>query len=150
VRSLARGLSLRGAVLCSAKPGKSFRGEPYDASLTSFDLDRGVLIINARTGSLHESAHTRWLGSPKTASSARTITLPPFLVTMLHKHLDRHDNEFVFTAEGGTWLWRSTFIRRVLKPAVNGNEECPQSGVRKVPIRPGLTFHGLRHSHKTG
>jgi integrase len=55
----------------------------------------------------------------------------------------------VFTAEGGTWLWRSTFIRRVLKRAVNGNEGHPRAGVRKVPIRPGLTFHGLRHSHKT-
>ncbi|SFR22166.1 hypothetical protein SAMN04488564_10685 [Lentzea waywayandensis] len=65
------------------------------------------------------------------------------------QHLEQHDNEFVFTAEGGTWLWRSTFIRRVLKPAVNGNEGRPLSGVRTVPIRPGLTFHGLRHSHKT-
>ena len=107
------------------------------------------LVRRARPRPVHESAHTRWLGSPKTASSARTITLPPFLITMLRKHLERHDNEFVFTAEGGTWLWRSTFIRRVLKPAVNGNEGGPLSGVRTVPIRPGLTFHGLRHSHKT-
>jgi len=37
-------------------------------------------------------------------SSARTIALPPFLNTMLRKHLERHHNEFVFTAEGGTWL----------------------------------------------
>ncbi|SDP26854.1 tyrosine-type recombinase/integrase [Lentzea jiangxiensis] len=124
-------------------------GELAGLHRDNVDLDRGVLIINARTGSLHESAHTRWLGSPKTASSARTITLPPFLITMLRKHLERHDNEFVFTAEGGTWLWRSTFIRRVLKPAVNGNEERPLSGVRTMPIPPGLTFHGLRHSHKT-
>ena len=124
-------------------------GELTGLRRDNVDLDRGVLIIDARTGSLHESAHTRWLGSPKTASSARTITLPPFLITMLRKHLERHDNEFVFTAEGGTWLWRSTFIRRVLKPAVNGNEGRPHSGVRTVPIRPGLTFHGLRHSHKT-
>jgi hypothetical protein len=35
----------------------------------------------------------------------------------------------VFTAEGGTWLWRSTFIRCVLNPAVNGNEEGRRSGV---------------------
>jgi integrase len=85
----------------------------------------------------------------QTASSARTITLPPFLITMLRKHLERHNNEFVFTAEGRTWLWRSAFIRRVLKPAVNGNEGRPRAGTRTVPIRPGLTFHGLRHSHKT-
>ncbi|MDX8036015.1 hypothetical protein SK803_37965 [Lentzea sp. BCCO 10_0856] len=61
-----------------------------------------LLIIDPRTGCLHEGAHTRWFGSPKTASSARTITLPPFLVTMLRKHLERYNNEFVFTTEGGT------------------------------------------------
>jgi integrase len=104
-------------------------GELTGLQRDTVDLDRGVLIIDPRTGALHESAHTRWLGSPKTPSSARTITLPPFLITMLRKHLEQHDNEFVFTAEGGTWLWRSTFIRRVLKPAVNGNEG-------------GLNFHG--------
>ncbi|WP_157984843.1 site-specific integrase [Lentzea terrae] len=115
----------------------------------NIDLGRGTLTIDPRTGALHEGAHTRWLGSPKTPSSARTITLPPFLITMLRKHLERHDHEFVFTDEGGTWLWRSTFISRVLKPAVNGNEGHPQAGIRTVPIRPGLTFHGLLHSHKT-
>ncbi|NGY66373.1 hypothetical protein G7043_46545 [Lentzea sp. NEAU-D13] len=83
-------------------------GEPTGLRRDNIDLDRSVLIIDPRTGALHESAHTRWLGSPKTASSARTITLPPFLITMLRNHFDRHDNEFVFTAEGGTWLWRST------------------------------------------
>lgn len=75
-------------------------GELTGLRRDNIDLDRGILIIDPRTGSLHESAHTRWLGSPKTASSARTITLPPFLITMLRKHLERHDNEFVFTAEG--------------------------------------------------
>ncbi|NGY61610.1 hypothetical protein G7043_22025 [Lentzea sp. NEAU-D13] len=37
-------------------------------------------------------------------------------LTMFRKYLEQHDNEFVFTAEGGTWLWRSTLIRRVLNP----------------------------------
>jgi integrase len=124
-------------------------GELTGLRRDNVDLERGVLIIDPRTGALHESAHTRWLGSPKTPSSARTITLPPFLFTMLRKHLEQHDNEFVVTAEGGTWLWRSTFIRRVLKPAVNVNQGLSRTGVHTVPIRPGLTSHGLRHSHKT-
>jgi integrase len=89
-------------------------GELAGLQRHNVDLDRGILIIDPRIGALHESAHTRWLGSPKTASSARTITLAPFLITLLRKHLERHDNEFVFTAESGTWLWRSTFIRCVL------------------------------------
>jgi integrase len=86
----------------------------------NLDLDRGILIIDPRFGALHESAHKQWLG-----------------------------NEFMFTADGGTWLWRSTFTQRILKPAVNGNEDRPRTRTRTVPILPGLTFHGLRHSHKT-
>lgn len=39
---------------------------------------------------------------------------------------------------------RSTFNRRVFRPAVDGD---PRRGI--YPVRPGLTFHGLRHSHKT-
>jgi integrase-like protein len=77
------------------------------------------------------------------------ITLPPFLTTLLRNHLQRHDTEFIFTTESGNWLWRSTFIRRILKPAINGNDTEPHPRVCTVPIRPGLTFHGLRHSNKT-
>jgi integrase len=48
----------------------------------------------------------------------------------------------------GTWLWRSTFLRRVFRPAVDGSEA---SGTKAgcAAVRPGLTFHGLRHSPKT-
>jgi hypothetical protein len=55
----------------------------------------------------------------------------------------------VFTTASGTWLWRSTFTRRVLRPAIDGNLTNPKPGIRAYPIRPGLTFHGLRHSQKT-
>ncbi|NBH01698.1 hypothetical protein [Amycolatopsis sp. SID8362] len=58
----------------------------------------------------------RWLGPPKTRASARTIALPPFLVVLLSEHLARHRYEFVFTTPTGTWLWRSTFVRRVSVP----------------------------------
>ncbi|MFJ8962954.1 hypothetical protein ACIRG5_26570 [Lentzea sp. NPDC102401] len=57
------------------------------------DVDLGALIIDPRTG----SAHPNHIIGPHDH-------LPPFLITMLCKHLERHDNEFVFTAEGETWL----------------------------------------------
>jgi Phage integrase family len=97
---------------------------------------------------LHESGSMRWLGPPKTRASARTIALPPFLVALLREHLARHRYEFVFTTPSGTWLWRSTFLRRVFRPAVDGSDA---SGMKAgcAAVRPGLTFHGLRHSHKT-
>jgi len=108
------------------------------------DLDRGVITIDPDTGALHESAHQLWLGPPKTPASARTITLPPFLITQLRQHLAHSNSSFVFTTRHGHPLWRSTFDRRIFRPAVDGNAS---KGTQ--PVQPGLTFHGLRHSHKT-
>ncbi|SEF36299.1 Site-specific recombinase XerD [Amycolatopsis pretoriensis] len=111
----------------------------------NLDLDAGRLVVDAEVGSLHESRGRR-LGPPKTPSSARTIVLPPFLVRLLRRHLETHPFEFVFTNGCGTWLWRSSFDRRVLRPAIDGGGKA---GVRVYAVRPELTFHGLRHSHKT-
>jgi integrase len=108
------------------------------------DLNHGTITIDPDTGALHESAHQLWLGPPKTPASARTITLPPFLVALLREHLANTSSPFVFTTRHGHPLWRSTFDRRVFRPAVDGNHH---KGTQ--PVQPGLTFHGLRHSHKT-
>jgi integrase len=124
-------------------------GELTGLHRDNLDLDASTLTIDPLIGALHESTHERWLGPPKTTASARTITLPPFLVGLLRSYLQRHTVDYVFTTQSGTWLWRSTFIRRVLGPAVNGNRDHPGARVHTQPIRPGLTFHGLRHSHKT-
>ncbi len=118
-------------------------GELTGLHRSQLDLDHGILTIDPFLGALHESAHHRWLGPPKTPSAARHITLPPFLTHLLREHLNQHPFQFVFTTPSGTWLWRSTFIRRVFRPAVDGTHPGLQ------PIRRGLTFHGLRHSHKT-
>lgn len=63
---------------------------------------------------------------------------------MLRGFLAETDSSFVFTSPGGCRLRRSDFNRRVLRPAADGD---PRRGL--APTRPGLTFHGLRHSHKT-
>ena len=102
-------------------------------------------MIDPDHGALHESAtHGLWLGPPKTPASARTITLPPFLITLLQEHLAATDGPCVFATRTGCPIRRSTFDRRVFRPAVDGDAR------RGMPaVRPGLTFHGLRHSHKT-
>ena len=43
----------------------------------------------------------------------------------------------------------SNFGRRALRPAVDGTLDRAQPVVRLAPVKPGLTFHGLRHGHKT-
>lgn len=83
-------------------------------------------------------------GAAEDPASARTIALPPFLVAKLRYHLAGSAGPFVFTSPQGYPLRRSTFDRRVFRPAVDGE-------FRKgtYSVRPGLTFHGLRHSNKT-
>jgi len=36
-----------------------------------------------------------------------------------------------------------------MRPAADGNHAHPRAELRVDPVKPGLTFHGLRHSHKT-
>ena len=141
------GLIARLLVITAAWTGCRW-GELAGLHRDNVDLRRGVIVIDPLVGALHESGSMRWLGPPKTRASARTIALPPFLRELLREHLARHRYGFVFTTPSGTWLWRSTFLRRVLRPAVDGSEA---SGAKAgcAAVRPGLTFHGLRHSHKT-
>jgi integrase len=112
-------------------------------------LDDGYIVIDPEIGCLHEGSRGLWLGPPKTPASARTITLPPFLITLLREHLDSHDHNYIFTTQRGCWLRRSDFDRRVFRPAIDGNLHLAGPPVPTYPVKPGLTFHGLRHSHKT-
>lgn len=77
-------------------------------------------------------------------SSARTIHLPAFLADLLRQHQQRQHHEHVFTAADDTLLRRSNFRRRIWIPAVAGDTKRGWE-----PILPGLTFHGLRHTHRT-
>lgn len=112
-------------------------------------LDDRTIVIDPNIGALKETAHRQWLGPPKTPASARTITLPAFLAVLLKHHLQTHDNPFVFPNETGGFLWRHSWRTRTFNPAFDGNLDLTNPAVRTYPIRPGLTFHELRHSHKT-
>ncbi|ARF78075.1 tyrosine-type recombinase/integrase [Kitasatospora aureofaciens] len=105
------------------------------------------IVIDPEVGALHEINGQLSYGQPKTARSARTVTLPPFLAALLAAELIRTRAKPVFTTITGKHLRRSGFQRRLWAPAVNGTT-FPDGTIWK-PIKPGLTFHGLRHSHKT-
>lgn len=112
-------------------------------------LDDRTIVIDPDYGSLHESSRGLELGPPKTAESARTITLPEFLVDLLRTHLDRHDHQHVFVSPDRQLHRRSNFGRRAMRPAADGTRIHPHPEMRQAAVKPGLTFHGLRHSHKT-
>jgi len=78
---------------------------------------------------------------PKTDASLRTIPLPGGVVAVLVEHLDdyppcrvpRERAEAVFTTPAGELLRRNRF------------GDVWRSAVRRVGVRPDLTFHDLRH-----
>ena len=119
-------------------------------NLHLFDDDTGYIVIDPETGALHESAAGKlWLGPPKTDESARTITLAPFNVRLLRAHLAAHHHSHVFVTPDSALHRRSNFSRRAMRPSADGNLHRKNPDVRLQPVAPGLTFHGLRHSHKT-
>jgi len=109
----------------------------------------GYLVVDPHRGAMIESSRGVELGPPKTAESARTITLPSFLIEMLRRHQDSHEQRFVFVTPSGEPHRNSNFGRRALRPAVDGTLRRARATVALSPVKPGLTFHGLRHGHKT-
>lgn len=141
--ALLGGASAKLLIITAAWTGCRW-GELAGLQRHKVDLRRGVITIDPREGALHESSHGLWLGPPKTEASARTVKLPTFLIALLREYLADTTGQFVFTSPQGCRLRRSDFNRRVLRPACDGDTR------RGLPaLRPGLTFHGLRHSHKT-
>jgi integrase len=119
-------------------------------NLHLFDDDSGYFDIDPHIGSLHEDQKGNlWLGPPKTPESARRVALAPFNVRLLRAHLDTHDHPMVFPAPDGGWHRRSNFSRRAMRPAADGTVPRTRSRIRLEPAKPGLTFHGTRHGHKT-
>ncbi|UDM03306.1 tyrosine-type recombinase/integrase [Streptomyces longhuiensis] len=106
-----------------------------------------TLTIHPNAGNLLEVDGRHSYGPPKTAASVRTVTLPPFLNTLLQQDLAHHDREHLFTSTKGKLLRRSTFSRRVWAPASRGTTLT--DGTAWPALKPGLTFHNLRHTHKT-
>jgi integrase len=112
------------------------------------DQEIPAIVIDAAEGNLRELRGRVWLDEPKTENSVRTVPLPPFLAKLLTTKLAVARYDTVFTGARGAYWRRSNFRQRMWDPAVNGvpGHENPD---RREPITPGMTFHGLRHSHKT-
>jgi integrase len=119
-------------------------GELAGLARANTRLGDGLIQVHAEVGALHEVHGHFYLGPPKTASSARDIHLPPFLIHLLQEQVDSHDHDPVFCGARGAYLRRSSMSRRVWRPAVDGD---PHTGTG--PIIAGMHFHDLRHTHKT-
>lgn len=106
------------------------------------------LRVDELEGALHEVGGRLSIGTPKTVSSARIVALPPFLTQLLGEHMEHHAHPQVFTGRQGGLLRRGAFRTRCWLPALasDPDHEDPR---RREPICAGMTFHRLRHTHKT-
>ena len=70
------------------------------------------MVIDPDWGCLHEgNGGNLWLGPPKTESSARTISLPGFLVPLLRRHLETVRSQYVFvTPDGKECSFRGVYL----------------------------------------
>jgi integrase len=130
-------------ILTAAYTGMRW-GELAGLQWAHVHLSQGQLVIDPHEGALHDTGGQLTLGPPKTAASARTVHLPPFLINLLAEHHASEDHPFVFTGTDGGLLRRSNFRNRVWLPAVEGHTTRGWA-----PLFPGLHFHDLRHTHKT-
>jgi hypothetical protein len=112
-------LHARTLVITTAYTDMRF-GESAGLTRAHVHLDRDLNHIAADTGALHEVSGNRWLGPPKTKAAVRDIRLPPFLIDGLDRLLHAHPYETVFCTDAGRWMWRTTFIERVSRPACDG------------------------------
>lgn len=97
------------------------------------DPPRHVIVVEH---ALHElDSGQLVLGPPKPPNGAREVDLPRFLADELSAHIASWKYDLAFCGARGAPHRRSNFSRRVLGPAV-------------ADLAPGLSFHGLRHSHK--
>jgi integrase len=151
VLQLAERMDPAGAtmVITAAYTGMRW-GELSGLAWDNVKLDQEIpaIVIDPLEGALHELGGKLWLDAPKTENSVRTIALPPFLVAMLTAARTAGRYDMVFTGTRGALLRRSNFRQRVWDPAANGVPDH-LTPARRAPITPGMTFHGLRHSHKT-
>lgn len=119
-------------------------GELAGLTRGNLHLDRAVLHVSGTAGALHEVGGRRWLGPPKTPAAVRDVRLPRFLVDGLDRLLHGHPFEAVFCTGRGGWLWRTTFVERIWRPACDGD-----IAAGRATVISGLRFHDLRHTHRT-
>jgi integrase len=129
-------------VITAAYTGMRF-GELAGLARSHVHLDQALIHVAADTGALHEVNGDRWLGQPKTKAAVRDVRLPPFLVDGLDRLLRARPFETVFCTDAGRWMWRTTFIERIWRPACDGHPAyCWE------PLLAGFRFHDLRHTHR--
>lgn len=93
------------------------------------------------------------LGPPKPPNGPREVDVPPFLARLFEAHAKTWPHEYLMCREDGEWWHEPAFIENIFRRIVEGRGSRlgGKLDAREAwePIAPGLTPHGLRHSHNT-
>jgi integrase len=105
-------------------------GERAGLQRSNIVLDEGKIFIHPDYGALHEVNGSLECGPPKTAESARWITLPTFLVELLRNHLATHDHPHAFVTAEGKLFRRPNFsdVPCTRRPTATSPAYGPRSG----------------------
>jgi integrase len=128
---------LRAAVHVAAWSGLR-AGELYALARRHVDLEAGTIRVERAVLELRGSV--AGFGPPKTASSLRTVVLPPHIVSLLADHLEQHtapDPDAIVFHDGHGSVLSSSRRTRLFKRA------------RAVAGRDDLRWHDLRHTGAT-
>lgn len=114
----------------------------------------GTYTIDALDGAVHEDVHSnRYVGPPKSGGE-RVMDLPPFLVLLLLAYLAGlpRGQEILFPDTRGHFRRYDTWNTLRWRQVVDGRPAAVSRGGRSIreavpPIRPGLRFHDLKHTH---
>jgi len=129
------------------------RGELLGLRWCDIDLVGDALSV---VQTVAQDGHGVYVGTPKTASSRRRVTLPPFAVAALRTHRASQDEQrlaageswrsgdFVFAAVGGGPWAPSNFARSFRALLAKTASEADDG--TKIPAL-ACRFHDLRHTH---
>lgn len=123
------------------------RGEVLALSWQDVDLDKGVLRVERQVQRVR-GVPELIVGSPKSKSSRRAVSLPPYCLTVLHEHRERqakerdaagpewHDLDLVFPTTHGSYV-EPRYLNRHLQAL------CRRAGLDPAGV------HVLRHTAAT-
>ena len=105
-------------------------GEIAALHVTDVNLKAGTVDVYKSSSEVNGRVEV----GPTKTGKRRTISLPPFLVAMLHSHIEDYSRDVLFTSTEGKAL-RRNFYRREFKPAVLA-----------AGLDLDFRFHDLRHT----
>ena len=120
------------------------RGELLGLRWSDVDLESRRLIVRRSVETVKGVTRTK---SPKTARSARTIALPPFVVDVLRNERERQSALATFQGRAAHDRW--VFVRRDGSPWEPGAFSLAFARFVKSAQVPQVRFHDLRHSFGT-